>query len=292
MLTQRLKYFIICFLPLLFYASGLAQETGKINTGQQEKTLIKKQSGDFGSDGAAFIKQYNGNAGNMGLIYNRDQSSSGASLLRNGDYDKYDLSKIRQINLQSRQGDITQSKEYSSIEDNNPNKQSRNNSEHRFIEQYGNSNVANLNVRGKSNSAAGQYGDQNKAEVSARSGSNNQSRILQTQDENRVKINQENTGHNAIINQFKGDNKARISQKGSQNWVDIDQSEGSELDIRQSGSKNVVRGTRSSWAESLNGSILEVEQYGSNNQVDLQQNGSRIELKQKGLNNKTTIIQK
>jgi hypothetical protein len=271
MLTHRPEYLIICFLLLLIGSTGYAQEIGKANTSQQEKTLIKKQSGDVSSDRAAFIKQYNGNAGSMGLIYNRDQSSSGVSLLRNGEYGKYDLSKIRQINLQNRQGDITQSKEYSRIEDNNRNKQSRSNSEYRFIEQYG---------------------SQNKAEISAKNGSGNQSRILQTQDKNRVKIKQENSGHNAIINQFKGDNKARISQKGSQNWVDVDQSEGSELDIRQSGSRNIVRGTRSSWAESLNGSILEVEQFGSNNQVDLQQNGSRIELKQKGLNNKTTIIQK
>jgi hypothetical protein len=291
MLTHWPKYLITFLLLFLATSSGFAQETGKTNAPQQDKTLIKKQSAEISDDRAAFIQQYNGNVSNNGFIYSREQGSSGASLLRNGDYEKYDLSKIRQINLQNNRDDITQSKQYSSIEDNNRNNQSRNNSEYLYIEQFGRDNVANLQVKEKSNSTAGQYGDQNQAEVKARNGEQNQSRILQTEDKNRVKIDQQNTGHNAIINQYKGDNKARISQKGSQNWVDVDQSEGSELDIKQSGSRNIVRGTRSSWAESLNGSILEVEQYGSNNRVDLQQNGSRVELKQKGINNKTTIIQ-
>jgi len=271
---------------------GYAQQVGKTNSNQQDKTLIKKQSGDLTDDRAAFIKQFSGKEGSDGFLNSKNQSATGASLLRNGDYQTYDLSKIRQIDSRKDLEPSTGSKQYIGIESNNSSSQSRNNSGYMYIEQFGKSNVADINVKEKSNSYAGQYGDKNQAEVKAKNGTKNQSRILQSEDKNQVKINQQNSGQNAIINQYKGDNKARISQKGSQNWVDVDQSEGSELDIRQSGSKNVVRGTRSSWAESLNGSILEIEQFGSNNQVDLQQNGSRVDLRQKGLNNKTTIIQK
>jgi len=291
----RTKYISLLISFMMISAIGVAQQTEKSNQRQQDKTLIKKQSGDFDNDRAAFIKQFSGNQEGSEFIYSRDQRSSGASLLRNGDQLKYDMSKIRQIDSENRSAYINDGaigKQYSRDGKGNIASQSKSSSGFQYIEQFGNDNSVNHEVREKSNSYTSQFGSKNNAEVKMKNGSKNQSRILQTEDKNRANIKQENSGHNAIINQYKGENNARISQSGSQNWVDIDQSKGSELDIKQSGSKNVIRGTRSSWAESLNGSILEIEQFGSNNQVDLQQNGSKAELKQKGTNNKTTIIQK
>lgn len=288
------KYSLVLLSLCILTGVGFAQNTGNTNNSQQDKILIKKQSNTT-DDRAAFIKQYRGNKAGSDFINEQDQSSSGARIISNGDVPKRDLSQIRQIESDRKNASTNVhnaiSRRYNHSNNNKAN-QSRNNSGYLYIEQFGKDNIVNQNVKEKSNSYAGQFGDDNQAEVKAKNGKDNNSKILQSENNNRIKIQQQNSGHKAIIGQYKGNNKARISQKGSQNYIDIDQSEGSEMDIKQEGSRNVIKGTRSSWAESLNGSILEIEQYGSNNQADLLQNGSRIELIQKGANNKTTIIQK
>ncbi|MBE9491630.1 MAG: hypothetical protein IMY70_01985 [Bacteroidetes bacterium] len=270
---KTIKHIVIISAVLLIVCSAYSQNTGRSGT---------KSSGN--------------------KMINKDQASNrldkDAVLINPG---KSDISRISQIGQDNYVRKLKESgKRYSSIikqynsSGNNKALQSgrHGTSGYLFIEQFGNNNQARQNIYERNNAVTRQYGNGNRANIQVQQGRDNDAVIIQSDDNNKAWIQQQNNGHNAIINQYEGDNKAFINQNGSDNMIQIDQSGSSLLKIDQKGSKNIIRGYRSSWAESLNGSVLDIEQYGSYNQIDVSQSNSKAKLQQRGAYNKSLIIQK
>ena len=129
-----------------------------------------------------------------------------------------------------------------------------------------------------------QIGDWNFARQEQTNNSDNVSRITQNGYQNTAITYQNGSaasGSNSVIYQDGDFNEARLDQKGGTS------------DIFQQGNSNIVRGINlAPFATSYGSSILDVDQIGNSNILELQQdNGASATVFQSGNNNLSTVIQ-
>ncbi|MBU2650202.1 MAG: hypothetical protein KKA81_04645 [Bacteroidetes bacterium] len=161
-----------------------------------------------------------------------------------------------------------------------------------FIEQIGDENFASQDIINYSKSITKQYGDKNTSEIKSIQGNHNQSLIIQNDNNNVAILSQESYNQQVMLVQKDNDNTANLEQSGKGNKVEVSQSKSSALNVFQYGEENNISGIGSSWAESLNGSILDVEQIGVRNDVIVNQNKAGMVISQKGIENFSKINQK
>ncbi len=173
------------------------------------------------------------------------------------------------------------------------------------IDQIGNSNKANVFVNmsyiGDNNSGTVyQSGNSNTADanigqrVPSLSSSGNTMNISQIGDLNKASILAEGNNHTSFVEQAGNSNKSVVEQAGGNgNIARLKQSAGAEANILQSGSNNTLKGLDAqTWASSLLGSELDLDQIGTGNTLSLQQtNGASATVMQNGLTNTAVVIQ-
>lgn len=128
-----------------------------------------------------------------------------------------------------------------------------------------------------------QTGDCNESYVGQYIGNDNYARTTQTSDDNISNLTQNGSNNSATI----------LQETGVVNKVYLTQNGGSDADIWQNGDHNTVMGLGiDPMGTSLNGSILDVDQYGSGNTLHLKQtNGASASVFQDGITNISVVIQ-
>lgn len=160
-----------------------------------------------------------------------------------------------------------------------------------FIEQIGDFNSAlHKSYASGNNSVIQQYGNHNDANVKMLSDNNNFF-IYQEDDENTISIIQEKGYNTGMVHQFEG-NQLYSHQAGKGNILKVKQQKNSSMKIDQIGNYNTVHGTGSSWAESISGSFLDLQQVGEYNDLQIQQFKTNSKIIQNGNRNTAVIIQK
>lgn len=161
-----------------------------------------------------------------------------------------------------------------------------------FIEQIGIGNYASQEILNNNESYTLQQGNFNQAKVEVSNGEDNYSYMLQFDNDNTIKIWQDSEHQTINIVQKEGENIASSVQSGKSNSVELMQTKGSKVNLSQFGENNSIHGYGSSWSESLNGSILDIQQAGNENNILIHQKRSMANILQKGMENKSIVIQK